>query len=161
MKQGQAEKALQSIEENWKKKHAEEVRQRETIANRYLSEKVNAAINEALAGRTFAGSDPQSVASMVRSLLSNEVEAVFDANNEPVVRHKGTLRPASEYLKERLDAPDSQFSIFFAATNKGGSGAAATQPVGAQQKPQADNPNLAFAREFLARKEAARNALFG
>lgn len=153
---GQIEEAFKLQEANHAKKLAEYAGQAKQIETEWLGEKRVAAINEALQGRTFTGVDPAKTAKLVRSLLEQEVEAVRDDRGRPVIRDRQTLKPANEFLKERLDSED--FSIFFAATNRGGSGADASRPAATPKNP--GDPNSAFAAAFLKAQEDAKNARF-
>ncbi len=94
---------------------------------------------------------------MVRRLLEGEVEAIRDDRGKPVIRHKTTLKPASEFLKERLDSP--AFAVFFAATHRGGSGTDGARPAAATPK-TGDDSYDAFAASFKATREASRQGKF-
>lgn len=151
---GQSEEALRLTSERYETKLKDANKRAADVETRWLEEKRSTEVGAALAGRTFVGSDPQETARMVRRLLELEIEAVRDAKGDPVVRDKLTMRPASEYLKERLESP--AFAVFFAATNRGGSGTDGARPAAAT--PKHTDPNLAWAAQFTAAKEAAQQA---
>lgn len=154
---GQLKEAFDLQEANHAKKLAEYQGQARAIEAEWLNGHLATTITEALAGRTFAGVDPGKTAAMVRRILAEEVEAVRDDRGRPVIRDKSTLKPASEYLKERLESPE--LSLFFAATHRGGSGADGARPAAATPKNPGD-PNAVFAAAFLKAQEDAKNARF-
>lgn len=153
---GQLKEAFDLQEANHAKKLHEYATQAKQIETEWLDEKRTAAISEAMTGRTFTGADPAKTAAMVRRLLEGEVEAIRDDRGRPVIRDKATLKPASEFLKERLESPE--FAVFFAATNRGGSGTDGARPAAAT--PKNGDPNSAFAAAYLAKQADAKNARF-
>lgn len=154
---GQIEEAFKLQNARYEAKLHEYATQAREIETGWLEERRNAAIAESLTGKTFAGADPSKTAAMVRRLLEAEVEAVREGQGAPVIRDRQTLRPAGEYLKERLESPE--FAVFFTATHRGGAGADGARPAAASVNKPGD-PNSAFAAAFLEQKEAARNARF-
>jgi len=154
---GQLNEALKQLNENYTKKIDEYAAAGQAVEREWLEDRRSRAIDEVLAGRAFTGVDPTKTAAMVRQLLTAEVEAVRDASGKPVIRDKLTMRPAAEYLRERLESPE--FGVFFVAQNKGGSGADASRPAGADTNGSKD-PNAIFAAQFLKTKKDAMNARF-
>ncbi len=151
------DEALKQLNDNYSKKIAEYAEKARTIETSWLDERLSTQIDAVLAGRAFVGADPTATAAMVRRLLKDEIEAVRDDKGSPVIRDRKTLRPAAEYLKERLDSPD--FAVFFAATNRGGAGTDGARPAAATPNTPG-NPNEEFAKMFLAAKAASQNARF-
>jgi hypothetical protein len=151
---GSIEEAMNGLRQSYEAKVQAEADRARQVETQWLGEKKVSAIAEALAGRQFAGSDPKATAAMVRRLLESEVEAVRDNAGNPVVRHQATLRPAADYLKERLESPE--FAVFFAATNRGGSGSNGAIPAA----PTPSNPSSydAFAQAYRERMAAYQQA---
>lgn len=154
---GQIEEAFKQMQERHQAEAAKYREQAITIEREWLRERSDTEINAVLAGRTFAGADPQATAAIVRRLLSDEVEAVRDAQGNPVIRDRKTLRPAAEYLKERLEAPD--MAIFFAATHRGGSGTDGARPAAATPKAQPGSFEE-WAEAYREQAKAAQGARF-
>jgi hypothetical protein len=115
---GQTEEALNQQRVAFEKKLSDAQNRGAKIEQDWLSEKLESAIAAGLTGRMFVGEDPVGTADIVRTVLRSELEAVIDAAGKPIVRHKGTLRPASEYIPERLNS--RQIAPFLAASSKGG-----------------------------------------
>lgn len=153
---GQTEEAFKQLQEKHQSEIARIREQAVTIEREWLGERRDSAINAALAGRSFSGSDPQATAAIVRRLLSEEVEAVRDASGSPVIRDRKTLRPAADYLKERLESPE--LAIFFAANHRGGSGTDGARPAAAT--PTQPGSFEDFAKAFRDRQAAAQGARF-
>ncbi len=155
---GQVEEALSTLRAGYEKKFTEMSTRAQDVESKWLEERRNAAINDTLAGRQFTGADPKATAAILRRVLEQEIEAVRDANGNPVIRDRLTLRPAAEYLQERLNSPD--LAVFFAPFNpRGGAGTDGARPAAASPKSPED-PNMAFAAAFMKKKEEARNARF-
>jgi hypothetical protein len=159
LEKGRVEESLKALDESHKAKMQAEIDRAESLRTRWLEEKRTAVLNEALTGITFAGPNPQATAAMVRKLLAEEVEATLDSQGNPVVVDRTTRRPAVDYLRERLSAPE--FAVFHAATTRGGVGTDGARP-NATPTPggQPENPNAAFAAWFRDQRESSRNARF-
>jgi hypothetical protein len=153
---GQIEEAYNALRGRYEKQLVEQTTRAERIEKQWLGEKSQAVISEALAGKRFAGVNPKATADMVRQLLGQEIEAVIGPEGTPVIRDRKTLRPAMDYLLERLDSPD--LGLFFEAQNRGGAGTDGARPAAPNGKH--GDPNEAFAATYLAQREAARNARF-
>lgn len=151
---GQVQEAFELTRQQNEAKLAEATGKAATLQERWLGERRDNALNEALAGVTFSGADPRATAAMVRQLLAGEVEATLVDGN-PVVRHRLTLRPAIDHLRERLASPE--FAIFLAPSSRGGSGAGEARPA-AFGEGNREDPNKAFAAAYRARL-AAQEAL--
>ena len=121
---GQIEQALTELRSNYEKKIADTQQRASSIEQNWLRKETALVITDALAGREFVG-DPQETSQMVRELLDREVEAVIGTDGAPYVRDRVTLRPAADYLRERLASP--RFAIFFRAKSGGGSGTDGTR----------------------------------
>lgn len=121
---GQIEEAFKQDRDRHEKKYAELQQRAEVVERNWLNKERSLTINEALAGREFLG-DPVETAQMVRELLEREVEAIIGTDGKPYVRDVVTLRPAADYLKERLAS--SRFKLFFKASTGGGSGTDGTR----------------------------------
>jgi hypothetical protein len=120
---GQIEQAFTESNAAHDKRLTEVKAQLDQRERAWLDEKRNQAINEAMTGRIFVGQDDNArtrTAAMVRTLLEREVEAVIGPSGAPIVRDRTTLRPAAEYLRERLTAPDSEFAVLLAPSKSGG-----------------------------------------
>ncbi len=106
-------------------RRVEEMRSKfDTQERENLSEKLNAVIAEALNSVKLVqlkGVDPATTAAQVRALLAPDIEAVRDQAGKIKVQDKRTFRPADQYLKERLNAPE--FAVFIQPVTKGGGGA--------------------------------------
>lgn len=124
---GQTEEALNQQRVAFEKKLADAQSRGAKIEQDWLGEKLESAIAAGLTGRTFVGEDPVGTADIVRTVLRSELEAVIDASGKPIVRHKGTLRPATEYIPERLQS--RQLAPFLAASSKGGTAPAGGPPA--------------------------------
>ena len=124
---GQTEEALNQQRVAFEKKLSDAQNRGARIEQDWLSEKLESAIAAGLTGRIFVGEDPVGTADIVRTVLRSELEAVIDAAGKPIVRHKGTLRPASEYIPERLNS--RQIAPFLAAFTKGGTAPAGGPPA--------------------------------
>jgi hypothetical protein len=118
---GQIEEALAQQRKAWEQKHAEALAQASQIEQAWWSEKLNAVITDALAGRQFNSEDPAETSRLLRTMLAQELEAVRGPDGQPVIRHKATLRPAAEYLAERLQS--KALAGLFRAASTGGAGA--------------------------------------
>lgn len=151
-KAGELEKSWEENDKRWEKKYREVEQSRAEIESKWLGEKKTAAIAEALNGREFAGTDPAATAALVRKLLADEVEASRDSQGNPTVYDRATRRPASEYLRERLNSPD--LAIFFKASNRGGAGGDGTRTAGNGQ--QSDDPTGEYMRRLREQRESAR-----
>jgi hypothetical protein len=154
---GQIEEAYGSLKSRYEAKLAAETTRAQTVEKQWLEEKRTTEVDRALAGRAFSGVDPNATAALVRRLLGEEIEAVLGPEGKPDIRDRKTLRPAADYLKERLDSPD--LAIFFAATNRGGAGTDGARPAAATPNPTGD-PNKAFAEAYLRRRADAQAARF-
>lgn len=155
---GQVEEALKITTERHETRYKELERQATEMKSRWLEERRDSVINDALTGKQFVGTDPSRTAAMLRRLLSDEVEAFLDSGGKPAVRDRTTMRPAAEYLKERLESPE--YAVFFAATHRGGAGTDGTRAPAAPDKTKGSDPNAEFAAWFLKQKEDQRNARF-
>jgi hypothetical protein len=149
-KAGQVEEALTETRKQWEAKHRESEQKYQQVETSWLTEKKTAAIAEALNGREFAGTDPAKTAALVRRLLADEVEAARDSQGLPIVFDRATRRPATEYLRERLEAPE--FALFFKASNRGGAGSDGTRAASTQQS---NDPTGDYMRMLRERREAA------
>lgn len=73
---------------------------------------------------------------MVRKLLELEIESVIGPEGAPITRDRTTLRPAADYLKERLTSSESEFAAFLAPNKpSGGSGTDGTRPPATPNTP--------------------------
>jgi hypothetical protein len=153
---GGYEKAVTEIRTTFDRKLEAERKEKEDIKSMWLAERRNAAINEALAGKQFTG-DPGTTAAMLRQLLESEVEAVLGPTGEPTIRDRKTLRPADQYLKERLESP--ALGIFFAPRTRGGSGTDGTRSTATATNN--DDPFEVFAKGYRERIEAAKQFRIG
>lgn len=137
---GQIEQAfteMKAINDRKQQELQAKLEQRERV---WLEKERTQVINEVMAGRNFLGKDEEArmrTANMVRKLLELEIEAIINpATGEPNVRDRKTLRPAIEYLKERLTAPDSEFAALLAPNKpSGGSGTDGTRPPATPNTP--------------------------
>jgi hypothetical protein len=129
---GQVEEAFKQVNLINERKMSEMRTQLEQRERSWLEEKRTQAINEVMAGRQFIGKDDEArtrTAAMVRKLLELEVEAIIGPSGAPLVRDRVTLRPAADYLRERLTAPESEFAALLAPNKPGGgSGTDGTRP---------------------------------
>jgi hypothetical protein len=150
------EKALAEQAGAWEKKHAEVIAERAAVESAWLAEKTNAAINEALAGRQYNSEDPAETAKLVRGILALELEAVRGPDGQPVVRHKGTLKPAADYLKERLDS--KALAGLFKPTSAAGAGGSGSQPANGTPAPP---PEPGSVQDQLLKYMAARSPAWG
>lgn len=146
---GGYEKAVTEIRTTFDRKLEAERQARVAMEEKWLGEKRQAAINEALAGRQFTG-DPAITSRMLRQLLESEVEAVLGPNGEPQIRDRVTLRPAADYLKERLESP--ALGIFFAAQTRGGSGTDGTRTPAANGN---NDPTGDYMRQIVEMRKRA------
>ena len=147
---GQIEEAYNMQKLRYEQKLTEASTRAQTIEKQWLEEKRVAAINEALEGRQFAGVDPKATAKLVRTLLESEIEAVMGEGASPVIRDRKTLRPAVDYLPERLNSPD--LALFFKAETRGGAGTDGTRTPANQPKP-AEGSYEAWAADYRKRRE--------
>lgn len=155
---GQIQEAFGILQKKSESKINDAVNRARTIETKWLGEKSQAVINEAIAGKRFTGIDPKATAAMVRQLLGTEIEAILGPEGDPIIRDKKTLRPALDYLAERLNSPE--FSLFFEASNRGGAGTDGARPAAGVNGKSGD-PNKAFAEAYRQQQEDARNARFG
>jgi hypothetical protein len=155
---GQAQEALKQTTERYEQKLKSARERMKQIEGQWLDQQLDSAIGKALEGRQFSGEDPSITADILRNVLRSEVEAVRDESGNAVVRDKKTMRPASDYLAERLDSP--ALSLFFAPKHKGGAGTEAGRPGGGPPGDNANDPHAVWARGFLERQNAARQGRF-
>lgn len=136
---GQIEQALNEVNAMHEKKQHELQTKLEQRERAWLAEKTTQAINEVMAGRTFIGQNEEArnrTAGMVRKLLELEIESVIGPTGAPITRDRVTLRPAADYLKERLTSPESEFAAFLAPNKpSGGSGTDGTRPPATPNTP--------------------------
>jgi|GEM_PF-4675023 len=151
-KAGELEKAWAENDKRWEAKYRDAEQRSQTVETAWLTEKKNAAIAEALNGRTFVG-DPARTAALVRRLLAEEIEASRDAQGNPVVYDRTTRRPAADYLKERLESPDSDFAPLLVARNRGGAGTDGTRAAGGTQP--SNDPIGDYMRKMREARELA------
>lgn len=135
---GQVQEALNQQNQAWQRKQAEAEARFADLERRVLNDRRDAAIADALRGRTFVGDSAErkaEAATMVQQLLANDFEAARNADGTYAVREKATGRPAAEALAERLDSP--RFALFQAASSKGGAGAGGDKPpAGSGEEPK-------------------------
>jgi hypothetical protein len=152
-KAGKIEEALTETRNQGEIKHREAEQRYQALESAWLTEKKNAAIAEALNGRQFVG-DPARTAALVRRYLADEIEATRDSQGNPVVYDRKTRRPAADYLKERLESPDSDLAPLLAASHRGGAGTDGTRTAGA---PGNEDPTSAYMKQFREQMAASRS----
>lgn len=124
-KKANAEKTLADFKDAHERRFNELQGRYGKLEEEIRSEKLETTLAQALAGvqlATIPGVDPSITAAQVRRLLSDEIESIRGQDGKFRVQDKKTLRPASEYLAERLKSPE--FAPFIKADQKGGSGTA-------------------------------------
>lgn len=156
---GNLEEAFNTYRSNYETKLSE---WQDLLANResaWLGAEKDRTISDVMAGITgqLVGEDPTVTAAMVRRLLEGEVEAVMGKDGRPIVRDRERGRPASEYLKERLQAPD--FSLFFKARSSGGAGTDGTRSQATPQ--QASTAPLSYEQAIPAWQRSQGIPAFG
>jgi hypothetical protein len=128
---GQIEQAFTESNAAHDRKYAELKTQKDQREQAWLDERRTQTINEAISGLIFVGQDDAArsrTAAMVRRLLELDIEAVIGPTGAPMVRDRKTMQPATEYLRARLTAPDSEFAALLAPNARGGSGTDGTRP---------------------------------
>jgi hypothetical protein len=143
-KAGKIEEALTETRNQGEIKHREAEQRYQALESAWLAEKKAVEIAAALNGRSFVGQDPAKTAALVRRLLADEIEAARDSQGNPIVYDRTTRRPASDYLRERLDSPE--FAVFFAPTQRGGAGTDGTRSAGPPQPIQPGSVEAIAAR---------------
>jgi hypothetical protein len=117
------------VESEWKSKYESDLSAKDAaLAERereILTDKKSALVNSLMAGREIAGSTPEEKAArkeQLETLLSLRVDVKRDDEGKVVAKDAKTGKFLSEVSATLLDAPE--YGHFFAASTKGGSGAA-------------------------------------
>jgi hypothetical protein len=161
---GQVEQAFNEVKTANEKRMAELNTRLEQRERAWLDERRTQTINEAMAGLIFVGKDDEArsrTAAMVRRLLELDIEAVIGPTGAPNVRDRKTLQPASDYLKMRLTAPDSEFAALLAPRAPGGgSGTDGTRTLAITPSNDPTGDYMKSIREMRERLVNAKTAPF-
>ncbi len=149
---GMVEQALTEQRGTWEKKHAEALTNYSKLETSWLGEHSAKAVSECLNGLEFSGPNPAKTAALARRLLADEVEAVMGPDGKPLVRDRSTLRPAADYLRERLASED--FAVLLKPRSGGGAGSDGTQAPAPTQQPA--DPTGDYMKAYRERMAAMR-----
>ena len=129
---GEALEAVASKEKQWEAKHAELVSKHTALETSLLNEKKSSVIAEFLVGKDLDG---EKAGAKLKRLLDLDYEAVRNSSGAIEVRHKASLRPAADVLREELAA--GEYDNFFKATSRGGQGTDGTKTAETKEGVQA------------------------
>lgn len=149
---GRIEEALSEQRQALEAKLSESAARFAELERQVFSERKNAVIAQAFAGRTFVGETPErqaEAAAQVQALLESRFETARDPSGSLIVRDKSTGRTAAEVIRETLDS--ASFAHFFAPSSRGGAGGDATRSAPNPQPPKPGTLDH-IAAEFKARQ---------